>query len=214
MKIVSDKMAKSYKRKGETREVIPDLILIFSEGTRTEPNYFKSFKLNTVALLTIGTGRNTISLIRFIDRTVDNIIRRYAKDNSINVGDMDYRVWCVFDKDDFEDDNFNNSIRMAESRGYYVAYSNEAFELWYVLHFDYLNTGVSRKQYCSILSDKLEHRYEKSSEDMYKYLISRQNIAIKHSQNLLTTYPDNCSPVTMNPATTVHELVMYLNKFR
>ena len=58
-------------------------------------------------------------------------------------------VWCVFDYDGF--DAFDEAVEMCESwtKQYpylRVAWSNEAFELWYLLHFNYLDTAPSRGQ--------------------------------------------------------------------
>ena len=48
-------------------------------------------------------------------------------------------VWCVFDMDVQNSDkdfaNFDNSIDRAKSLGYNVAYSNDCFELWLLLHY-------------------------------------------------------------------------------
>ena len=42
----------------------------------------------------------------------------------------------MFDKDDFSANDFNNAITIAESNNLGVAYSNQAFEYWIILHFD------------------------------------------------------------------------------
>ncbi len=54
------------------------------------------------------------------------------------------RLWCVFDKDSFSDDNFNQAKKLAENNNIRPAYSNEAFELWYLLHFGYHQAATSR----------------------------------------------------------------------
>lgn len=45
------------------------------------------------------------------------------------------QVWCVFDKDDYPDSQFNEAVRLAERAGIRPAYSNQAFEYWMLLHF-------------------------------------------------------------------------------
>lgn len=206
-------MEKSYKRKKSTRKPAPDLIIIYTEGTRTEPYYFDCFKLNAVTLKTIGLGMNTKSLIKYIERGVGNVINEYAKKHGMLTEEVECVVWCVFDKDDFKETNFNAAIRMAENRKYRVAYSNEAFELWYVLHYNYLDTGISRHQYNDILSEKLKTRYEKSRQDMYDELKNMQQTAIRNAKKLYNQYPLSCTPASMKPVTKVHELVLYLNQF-
>ena len=46
------------------------------------------------------------------------------------------QIWCVFDKDDFSDNDFNYAIHLANKLNFYTAYSNQAFEYWLILHFD------------------------------------------------------------------------------
>jgi len=74
------------------------------------------------------------------------------------------RVWVVFDKDDFDD--FNQAIALAKSYGFMSAWTNEAFELWYYLHFEYLDTAISRDAYIDKLEDALRR---KIGDDNYKY---------------------------------------------
>lgn len=49
--------------------------------------------------------------------------------------------WIVFDKDDYQD--FDEAIEFAGKNGFEVAYSNQAFELWFLLHFK--KTHVNKK---------------------------------------------------------------------
>ncbi len=206
-------MEKSYKRKNSTRKLAPDLIIIYTEGTRTEPYYFDCFKLNPITLKTIGLGMNTKSLVRYMERDVGKVVKEYAKKHDMHISEVDYIVWCVFDKDDFTKADFNDAIRIAESKHYRVAYSNEAFELWYVLHFDYLDAGIGRDQYCEILCNKLKAKYEKNRQDMYDELKDKQQTAIRNSKRLFKSYPPMSNPTSMKPVTKVHELVLYLNQF-
>ncbi len=50
-------------------------------------------------------------------------------------------VWCVFDMDVKKGENefadFDNAIKKALFLHYKVAYSNDAFELWFYLHYNY-----------------------------------------------------------------------------
>jgi len=92
-----------------------------------------------------------------------------------------------------------------------VAYSNEAFELWYLLHFCYLNSGMSRNHYQQRLERYLGHEYHKNSNTIYNELLPRQLEAIRNAKNLLAQYnPPN--PANDNPSTTVHVLVERLNR--
>lgn len=54
----------SSKRAVNTRQSPPDLILIVTEGEKTEPCYFRSFPLHTTKITKIiGSGMNTLSLV-------------------------------------------------------------------------------------------------------------------------------------------------------
>jgi hypothetical protein len=171
------------------------VILIVCEGTKTEPNYFRNFHVTSVTVEPVGTGRNTISLIN------EAIKLRQVKKYD--------QVWCVFDKDDFG--QFDQAIQEAKQNGMFVAYSNQSFELWFILHFEYLNSGIERSRYLSKLDQHLRVEYEKNCENMHLYLdSSKRDMAIRNAERLLNEYNPNSRPSNNNPSTTVHELVKIL----
>ncbi len=188
-------------RKVNTREV-RQRFLIVCEGEKTEPNYFRNFRGNNqvIEIDVRGVGENPSKL-------VDSAKRLHTQE------DEDYdQVWCVFDHDDFPPEDFNNAIQNAETWKFQVAYSNEAFELWYVLHFQFLNTGVPRSDYKNKLNSLLGYKYQKNSATIYDELFEKQPTAIKNAKNLLKQYNPHI-PARDNPSTTVHLLVEELNKY-
>ena len=122
------------------------------------------------------------------------------------------QVWCVFDRDSFPAVNINRALVLAETNDIKVAFSNEAFEVWYLLHFCYFNTGVSRDLYAEKLTNYLKQKYKKNSDEIYDKIIDKQAIAIRNAENLLKQYL-NHNPEKDNPSTTIHKLVIELNKF-
>jgi len=178
----------------------PRKILIVCEGTKTEPNYFKMFKANPDVFDAIeiqGTGCNTISLIKEAIRIK----------NDVNQKNEPYiETWCVFDKDDFSNDAFEGAINLANQNQIKCAYSIEAFEIWYMLHFNYYDTAFSRSQYKEKLSELLRKPYLKNDLGMYLLLNKRQNRAIQNARKL---YDKQCLlPLKeRNPITTVFQLV-------
>ncbi len=194
-------------RKSPNREV-GKRILVVCEGEKTEPNYFISFReslRNPLVLVEVeGLGANTDSLV---EKAIN--IKRKATRNK-ETFDI---VWVVFDRDSFPAHNFNRAIQLANSNDIKLAYSNEAFELWYLLHFDYHNAGISRHQYSSILTSRLGFPYQKNDERMYASLEPRQENAISNAKRLIATYTPR-NPERDNPSTTVHELVQELNTYR
>jgi hypothetical protein len=118
---------------------------------------------------------------------------------------------CLY-RDDWPAQDFNNAIQKAKDLGYETAYSNEAFELWYVLHFEFLSSGIPRSQYIQKISQRLGKTYKKNSDSIYDDLLHNQHQAIKHAEKLLNSY-DPHKPASDNPCTTVHQLVQELNRF-
>ncbi|MEG3928781.1 MULTISPECIES: RloB family protein [unclassified Microcoleus] len=193
-----------YNRKDKSRR----WFLIVCEGEKTEPNYFKSFPVDTkvINLDIRGEGRNTNSLVA----------KAIELKNGLESDETD-RFWCVFDRDKNpknpnDSQNFNSAITLARNNGIDVAYSNDAFELWYLLHFDFYDAGISRQLYQNMLTKLLGHEYKKNSETIYEELKDKQQGAIKHAKRLLQEY-ERPNPESDNPSTTVHLLVEELNSF-
>jgi hypothetical protein len=171
--------------------------LIVCEGEETEPNYFNSFR-GPFSVRVMGIGANTVSLVEEASRLASE-------------DDYD-QIWCVFDKDDFTEENFNGAIQLAHRQEIRVAYSNQAFELWYVLHFCYMNSAITRKDYIKLLEKKFGHKYEKNSQSTYRELLKYQATAIQNAKTLLEEYHPR-RPGKDDPSTTVFELVKQLNKY-
>lgn len=187
--------------------------LIVSEGEKTEPQYFQALSEqlpnHAVQIEIKGEGKNTISVV-----DVAIAYKNARKADKLNP-DFD-EVWVVFDKDDFPDQNFNKAIRKAEQEGIKAAYSNEAFELWYVLHFQYLDAAITRNQYISILRKQMG-KYEKNDPDIYHKLQEHENSdeeqAIKNAEKLFQELNQG-KPAKDKPITKVYQLVVSLNRFK
>lgn len=196
---------KQYKRGYHARKIDVleprEKFLIVCEGERTEPNYFRSFRVSKdVVVEVLGFGYNTVSLIQKAIELQNAHSEEYDQ------------VWCVFDRDSFPAQNFNQALALAKQNKIFVAYSNEAFELWYLLHFHYYDTAVTRRDYCTKLGELLGREYQKNQDDMYHLLLSRQTNALKNAKRLLKCYSP-IKPEQNNPSTTVHLLVEQLNRF-
>ena len=201
------------KRPVNTREVPPDLILIVTEGEKTEPLYFRCFHLHTTKVVRIeGTGTNTISLISETHKELEKAREWYHNEYGIKLKKSEVVVWCVFDRDSFPADHFDNAIRMAEAEGYHVAYSNEAFELWYLLHFSYNTSAMNRADFERRLSSCLGQPYLKNDPNIYTYLRHLQHDAIRNAKRLRESYNPHI-PSRDNPCTTVYALVEFLDRF-
>jgi len=195
------KRRNAFSRKVGTRGSLKKRILIVCEGGKTEPNYLRCFRLSSAVIEVHGEGYNTVSLVQ------SAIARRNeAKKNGIEFQE----VWCVFDRDSFPPANFNGAITLAKREKINVAYSNEAFEIWYLLHFNFIDAALSRQQYSQMLTGRLGFPYKKNSESIYEELLNKQKDAIRNAEKLLQTY-NPLDPLKNNPSTTVHLLVNELN---
>lgn len=187
----------------KTRE-LRQRFLIVCEGSKTEPFYFRAFKAprSVVDLDVRGVAFDPLKLVK---ETIS------IQEQEIRAGTLYEQVWCVFDRDSWPLDNFKDALALAKRRKFHVAYSNEAFELWYLLHFDYHDTAISRDSYKNRLTANLGFEYQKNSPHIYEHLLKRQSTAVTYATNLLATcYP--VDPANDNPSTTVHLLVQELNK--
>ena len=206
---MSKRDAYPFKRRGAFR-LVRESFLILCEGENTEPIYFNAFRLvtATVRALPVRAG-DAKAVVR------SAIKRRNVETNKGN----DYEhYWVVFDKDETADQAFNEAIALAEENGFRVAYSNQAFELWFVLHFEYISRPMHRRQHTERLTALLGFPYEKDKETtrrICRVLLNQQEQAIGHAQRLLSQYRNNDprNPATEESSTTVHQLVEELRRF-
>ncbi|NCS11203.1 MAG: RloB domain-containing protein [Microcystis aeruginosa G13-09] len=198
------------RRQTKTRET-RKRFLIVCEGERTEVNYFKAFTVpKKIEVMVKGEGKNSFSLVEKAIKIIDNL----NKDDSFD------QIWCVFDKDNCSKEQFHQAEGLAKQKNIKIAYSNEAFEIWFILHFQYLDIATSRSEYPKILNTQMKkyrllnekEKYEKNREDMYEKLKPYQKTAITNAAKIIQDRDEaKKHPFDANPSTTVQELVQELN---
>ncbi len=186
-------------------------ILIVCEG-QTEKLYFESFPILSLSVKTVELGQSKLQLVE----STENILKSETYDE----------VWCVFDMDiKYDEENcksdFDNAIKRAKESGYKSAYSNDAFELWFYLHYQYTDQENHRKFYYKQLSIFWDINYEKNGKEwkfsskIYNRLENdkkaSQEKAIKRADKLYKEQK-NLQYHKQNPVTLVYELVKILNK--
>lgn len=201
-------------------------ILIVCEGEKTEPNYFEAFRRKLVGgegdrVCVIGIGDNTLSLV---DKAKEIVEERRRGDQP-----PFYHVWVVFDKDDFPDEHFDNSVFAIQQEDakfksgvfphWHAAWSNEAFELWYLLHFqETLGGPVGRKDLCERLSGYfrseygIKDGYHKNDPRVFDLLEPRMADALCRGKRAFLSCTGK-PPHACNPATRVFELVNQLRAY-
>lgn len=144
-------------RRDKARMIQPEYHLIASEGTETEPQYFGAIQriINSkyrdrIQLKVEGIGDNTVNLLMKA--------RQYVQNNGI----VFKHVWIVYDTDDFPAENIDMVAQLCEEYNaqgetiYHAVWSNQCVELWYLLHFMYMDTDIDRSRYWPKLSDWLK----------------------------------------------------------
>lgn len=194
-------------------------ILIVCEGAKTEPLYFKSFdeiKTSNSWVVEIETGGGGINTIQVVDEAT-----RLKKEAEMQGNPYD-SVWAVFDRDSFKPSDFNAAIFKAKQNEIGCAWSNEAFELWYVYYFDSRCTGMLRSQYKKIITQRVQNAGYRNGKKRYTYSKNDPNMrsillrcgcdekeAIKRAENQANTFQDERFH-KHNPCTMVYKLVKQL----
>ena len=208
---------KQHESKMATKYQLPPYTLIVSEGIKTEPLYLEGFvrKINAQYkglvkdnhIIIWGTGRNTKGLLKLVDKKIEN-------------GEWSHfeKIWLVYDKDDFPFDNFDNTQFSAEGRkdsNIRVAWSNESFELWLLLHFQEYVSDNGRQQYIEKLNTFFQ--YSKAREDLFDVIMKKGSLkdAKRRAKKLYNGFlkKGEKSPSKMVPATKVYELVEELESY-
>lgn len=206
-------LKKSTPTKYGIEDTVPNItILITCEG-QTEQLYFESFKVLTSKVKVINLqGQTKLKLVE----STEAILKK---------SDLKYdEVWCVFDMDvkhgETEFADFDNAINKALSKKYKVAYSNDAFELWFYLHYHHTNQQNHRTFYYKELGKKWDINYPNDGKkydfclqiyDLLKDGIASQEEAIARAEKLYQEQND-LDFHKQNPVTLVHKLVELLNQ--
>ena len=203
------------------RQDYQKLFLIFTEGTRTEPAYFEGFKR---AAETISPSKALIEIVGVGQAAVK--LLDYAKDFIEKYEVRDAEVWLVTDKDDFPDDQFNELVRQCARRDkqkylnnyWHCAWSNECFELWFILHFSFYQAAATRTEYFRMLKEKYRQlgleTYAKNDRNSFEIMTKYGNPknAVKWARKL---YEEKAGllPLRAIPCTTVYQLVLGLARY-
>lgn len=197
-------------RKGKMKRFAPEYHLIVSEGIGTEPNYFGTIKekvnftyRNRIQLEVIGIGDNTINLFKAAKGLADSSSYVYK------------HVWIVYDKDDFPAEHFDGVERLCvknsnEETIYHATWSNQCIELWFLLHFSFMQSDLHRKEYWPKLTESLNKigkgKYAKNRDDMYEMLKPYIETAISNAKKLNEINAGK-TPAESAPGTKVYELI-------
>lgn len=222
------------KRKKEVKTPRANSFLIVTEGEKSEPNYIKGiskkiensiggaikikrikdFQEDKAPTIDIhGEGASTNKLVEITENLVKSAKTIYQN------------IWVVFDKDSFRD--FDEAIKRAQDKGYQVAWSNQSFEYWLYLHFEYSDSALHRSQWNQKLDEKFkslqiaEGRYKKNDEKIFEHLDrdNRVQIAISNAKRRMSEFDklkgtkEAIKASEYDPGTTFYQLVEELYKY-
>lgn len=209
------------ERVDRPRAMLPERHLFVTEGTKTEPTYLNGIVCKIVERFgnsakqqfqIMGEGDNTLNLLM------------QAESYQQNDADGFEHIWIIYDKDDFPPDHFDNTVHRCQALNarfkkegrntqYHAIWSNECIELWFLLHFVYLDTQVNRGQYQKMLTEYLQRHYEKNDERLFDELFPYINNAVKRAKRLRKNYKENTPPSQQSPCTMFFENVEELDKY-
>lgn len=201
-----------------------EYILVASEDGKSSTYYFAALDPDTqgnpttFGIIPKGVGCNTQSLVKYVKKHQAEWLAKVQEDVAIEGFNQ---VWLVFDLDGFPVGKFDNAIRSAESQtnGYHVAWSNECFELWYLLHFKDQITGMQRDDiyreltgYLKLGKNYTEFKGEAGKDIHVKMAKSlKQNVAVKRARKLHNEMIQaRLAPHEANPCTLVYKLIEVL----
>ena len=199
------------------------LFLIVCEDQKTEPYYFDYFKSqfpsDSIFLRAVGAGKDP-------KRVVEEAIEERKKLALEAKRDVD-EVWVTFDKDDADENvkkikNFEEAFEVALQENIEVAYSNEVFEIWLLLHFTNINKDIPlpRNQVYDMLQVQIR-KTKKYAEYVYDHKkpnpktieivfeIGSLESAIKRAEILMEKQKGR-KPIEANPSTKVYILMQQL----
>lgn len=203
-------------RQDRPKKMQPEYHLIVTEGTDTEPAYFGAIRdvINSqyrekVRLDICGEGDNTINLFRKAKQNVADSPNGYR------------HVWVVYDTDDFPVEHIDKVVELCrensnEETEYHAVWSNQCVELWYLLHFSFMQSDLHRTEYWPKLTEWLTSigvgEYEKSRKDMYHILRPFLDFAIANAKRL-EVINEGKLPSKAAPGTKIYELVEKLKSY-
>ena len=209
------------RRKHEYRPINTNSFLIVTEGERTETLYLEGIqkkikekmdgRIDVIEIPVIdihGEGCGTGKLIEVTERIVKEAKILYQN------------VWVVFDKDDFDD--FDVAIQLGKEKGYQVAWSNQSFEYWLYLHFNYSDSALHRYDWNEKLNEIFKQynlgdgTYRKNYDNIYDLVnvYDGVNSAIRNAKRRMAGFVDERDiPSQYDPGTMVYKLVEDLKRY-
>jgi hypothetical protein len=204
-------MGRHHRQSGPTRRPATRKrrrYLIVSEDSKSSLDYLSAFPVDRslVEIVREGGAGNTVAVVT---RGIE------LQKEATSAGQPFIHVYCVFDKDDWEISRYQSAfIEAGKHNDITAIWANECFELWYLLHFSYHNSGIGRDLIYKKLetADRLGKDYQKGDTSIYEMLRSQREAALRNADKLLVSARDESptQPWMINPSTNVQIVVRKL----
>nr|WP_262906256.1 RloB family protein [Hymenobacter terricola] len=198
--------------------------MIVCEDGKTEPYYFSRFEkeipLETMFLRHVGTGLDPLGVVERACTERDQLAAEFKRTVD--------ETWVVFDKDDADKEpgktnRFHQALRLAADNEFRLAFSNEVFELWLLLHLTAIapTTPIPRGDIYAQLEQELQKHtafstfnYVHGKKDVVDavLLVGNEQAAMQRAEALATAHVGKTT-LESNPSTQVHLLVKELRKW-
>ena len=168
-------MARSRKgKKGKRR------VFLLVEG-KTEQKYFESLcqklRLSNVRIRAVvlkNSGENWIDKAK-------NLLK-----NDHKLGyDKKAEVFIIFDKDEYESEKLNKMFKDAQKENFQIGFSNVAFEVWLLAHFEQLTPRLlTTSKLKEKLGKHLSHNYKKTDSSQLEKIVENYETAITNADRV------------------------------
>ncbi|WP_169911717.1 RloB family protein [Clostridium oryzae] len=202
----------SGKRNKNTIPVNLGRILIFCEGA-TEKYYLEYFadiirknKFNDIKVEIESANGNASRVFHFAEA--------FLEDENNNRKYHNYKKYLVFDCD--APPNIQKIIlqMLSSNDKLELLISNYLFEVWLLMHFEDVETKMTKKEIYNRLSDHLKETYGKASQGIIREIIQNGSVedAINNAEKLVNKYKVSGKDIKsnigeMNPFSNMHFLI-------
>ena len=215
-----ERQQKQLERK-QGRRASYDRILIVSEGSKTEPNYFQeiraAYRLHTanVEVQPSGLGTAPIQVVKYAQQLFE------SGDRHKNIQQRAFeKVYALFDRDDH--DSYFDALRLAESLDgrlrndvkqpvvFQAIASVPSFELWLLLHYEDIQAPLHRDEVMRCLKQHIPG-YEKGMGKAFASTSEHLAVATQRAERLAARFTADTAP---EPFTAIAGLVALLTTLR
>lgn len=206
------------ERRGSKPRRTKPVILIVTEGEKSEPKYFEHFRTrqNNVEVRVVPNSKNGsktdyLNLIRKASRICKDDDLSSKSGDSVWIiadGDVNYQAADAVKK---KNEALTQARATAEKEAYSLLISNPCFELWYLLHLRYTTAHLPDYDAVKKALEQVGIKDYEKHNDLYEQLSSETLEAIKRAKRLEAHQVENGFALPLgidtNPFTEIYRLV-------